>query len=99
MSLQPALDAGQLRKNRFRFALAAGNNRHYRIDQITPRHFIETATKSGIPAHTTQDILDELRDTEARAISQALTDLPRGFPEDLASSLTSGLRSRLRSRT
>ncbi|MGH7824236.1 MAG: HipA domain-containing protein [Candidatus Binatia bacterium] len=39
MSVQPALDGSQLRRNKMKLAL-----------EIMPRHFLQTAAKSGIPA-------------------------------------------------
>ncbi|MGO8790425.1 MAG: hypothetical protein ACLQVL_23995 [Terriglobia bacterium] len=41
-SAQSSVDAGQIRQNSFRLAMAVGDNRHYRINSITPRHFLQT---------------------------------------------------------
>ena len=55
MSVQPAVDAGQLRRNQMKVALAVGDSRHYVIQEIMPRHFVQTAAKSGIPASVSND--------------------------------------------
>ena len=60
MSVQPAFDAGQLRRNQMKFALSVGDNRHYVVYEIMPRHFVQTAAKSGVPASLVQSIFDEL---------------------------------------
>ena len=96
MSAQPALDAGQLRRNRMKLALAAGDNRHYAIDEIMPRHFIQTAAKSGMPAAAVQALLGELLEAEERAVDDVMGALPADFPRELAESITGGLRTRLR---
>ena len=96
MSVQPAFDAGQLRRNQMKFALAVGDNRHYVIHEIMPRHFVQTAAKSGIPASVVQTIFDELLQAAEVTISKVMSDLPAGFPQALADSIISGLRARLR---
>jgi serine/threonine-protein kinase HipA len=96
MSVQPAVDAAQLRRNQMKFALAVGDNRHDVIHEIVPRHFVQTAAKSGIPASVVQTIFDELLQAEEAAISKVRSDLPAGFPEDLVRSIEGGMRSRLR---
>jgi serine/threonine-protein kinase HipA len=96
MSAQPALDAGQRRRNKMKLALAVGDNRHYGVDQILPRHFVQTAAKSGIPASVVQSIFDELLDVEETVVPKVMEDLPARFPQGLTRSIIDGLRSRLR---
>jgi serine/threonine-protein kinase HipA len=96
MSVQPAFDAGQLRKNHMKFAMAVGNNRHYPVYEILPRHFTETAAKRGVPSSFVQSIFDELVGSADAVINQVMRDLPAGFPQELAESIVVGLRARLR---
>ena len=96
MSVQPAVDASQLRRNRMKLALAVGDSRHYVVHEIMPRHFLQTATKSGMPASVVQSILDELLESAQTAVSKVMEGLPAGFPAELARSIVGGLRSRLR---
>lgn len=96
MSSQPALDAHQLRKNQYKLALAVGDNRHYVVDTIVPRHFIQTAEKSSVPGTVIEEICAELDATVEKAIDAALASLPKNFPEELVASITAGMRSRLR---
>ena len=77
-------------------ALAVGDNRHYVIHEIMPRHFVQTAAKSAIPASVVQTIFDELLQAAEVTISKVMSDLPAGFPQALADSIISGLRARLR---
>ena len=96
MSAQPSVDAGRLRENGFRLALAVGDNRHYAIDTILPRHFAQTAAREGVPAHAIDEICGELSEGVEPAMESVLASLPRDFPADLADSIASGLRRRLR---
>ena len=96
MSAQPALDSGKLRKNTFRLALAVGDNRHYVIGTIAPRHFVQTATANGIPTAMVEELSAELLANAGTAIDKTLTALRSDFPAALAESITDGLRTRLR---
>jgi serine/threonine-protein kinase HipA len=96
MSVQPAFDAGQLRKNQMKCAMALGDNRHYRVYEIMPRHFVETAAKNGVPSAFVQSIFDELVGSADPVINQVMNALPAGFPQELAESIVGGLRARLR---
>jgi serine/threonine-protein kinase HipA len=96
MSAQPARDAGQLQKNKMKLALAVGDNRHYVVEDITPRHFIQTAAKNGIPAAMVEEICAGLLQRAEAAIDETLASLPGDFPKELTASITGGIRTRLR---
>lgn len=97
MSAQPARDADQLQKNKMKLALAVGDNRHYVIDGIMPRHFGQTAAANGMPDQVIRAIFEELLGREEAAITEVMNDLPAGFSEALAQGIKSGLCRRLRS--
>ena len=96
MSAQRAVDAGQLRRNEFRFALSVGNNRHYVMAGILPRHFVQTAAREGMPPQVVHDVCAELADTAETAIAATLESMPEDFPAELGESVTGGIRARLR---
>ena len=96
LSAQPAVDAGQLRRNRFRLSMAVGKSRHYTIDSILPRHFMETALASGIGTSIIETIFAELATIVPRALEETLADLPASFPSALATSVRGGVLDRLR---
>jgi serine/threonine-protein kinase HipA len=96
MSAQPNVDAGQMPRNRMKLAMAVGARRHYRISEIAPRHFVQTAKLCGLPPAEVVEMLSEVRDSAAAAIDRVLSDLPAGFPDDLARSIVDGVRGRLR---
>ena len=96
MSVQPNLDAGQIRRNRAKLAMAVGDRRHYVLDTVLPRHFLQTAKRCGVSLALIRDIFCEIADTAPAAIDTALADLPRGFPNHITDSIVGGLRQRLR---
>lgn len=96
MSAQPALAAGQLRRNQMKLAMAVGRSRHDVIDTILPRHFLQTGERAGMGAPDVETILAEIAARGEGAIGQVLATLPGGFPERLADTVVEGLRGRLR---
>ena len=83
-------------RNKLKLAMAVGNNRHYAVHEIMPRHFLQTARACGMGESVINAILDEIRDTSETAIDKALGTMPKTFPVDLADSITNGYRDRLR---
>ncbi len=96
MSSQPALDAGQLRRNQFRLANRVGNSRQYVTDEIMARHFVQTAENSGLSAAVVEQIQADLAESAEAAIDKTLATLPDDFPAELADSIVGGMRARLR---
>lgn len=95
MSAQPALDAGQIRHNKMKLAMAVGDNRHYVVMRIAPRQFMQTGATSGLPADAIQQMLEELADTGTARIDRTIEELPRGFPEKIAVSVSNAAKDRL----
>lgn len=95
MSTQPNVDAGEIRHNRMRMAMAVGQRRHYVVNTITPRHFLQTATLSGIPQRMVQDIFDELSNTALADAESVLAELPDNFPDRMTQAIIAGMRTRL----
>ena len=95
LSTQPANDAGQIRNNRFKMAMSVGNNRHYVVDRIQPRHFVETARACDIAQTLMPDLFKELHDTFPAALTAARNKMPADFPEPLFNSIATGVKHRL----
>lgn len=95
MSTQPNVDAKQIHRKNVKLAMAVGDNRHYTIDSIQPRHFVQSAARAGVSAKMVQGIFQEIAEEADRAIETATTGLPRGFPKAMVASIVGGLRKRL----
>ena len=96
MSLQPNFDANQLQQREMKMAMAIGEKHHYHVNEIMPRHFLQTAAASGMGQSVVREIFEELLERGEAAISNVGDDLPPNFPEPLLQSITEGFRGRLR---
>ncbi len=96
MSIQPNLDAHQLRQRDMKMAMAVGKNRHYVVSEIVPRHFLQTAAACNMGESVVREIFKELLERGEAAISSVENDLPPDFPESLFVSVTEGFRGRMR---
>jgi serine/threonine-protein kinase HipA len=72
----------QLSDHKVKLAMGGGDNRHYRLKEIQPRHFYQTARKAGLRDEDVDDILSGL----ASRIDGAIGDVARlaadaGVPE------------------
>lgn len=99
LSAQPSVDAGQIQQNKMKLAMAVGNNRHYAVGGVTPRHFIESAAKAGVGASIVETIFDDLRAKAPIAIESVRSELPDKFPEEIATSIINGFMGRMRQLT
>ncbi len=95
VSVQPSFVAHQIRHNQMKLAMAVGNSRHYRIDTIVGRHFIESAEKAGLGREIAQAVIGELLEQAPSVLERTLADLPAGFPPRIADEIAKGFRSRL----
>lgn len=66
-SLAPAYDVlsaapyhPHLARQKVKLAVAVGRNRHYRIQQILPRHFVQTAKAAGMPESDVDDLFGQI---------------------------------------
>ena len=74
LSAQPAVDAGTLRRNRFKMAMTVGDNNRNRMDVVLPRHFQQTADRAGLPRDTVARLCAELSsqiDEANRVVAEA----------------------------
>ena len=96
MSLQPNFDANQLQQREMKMAMAIGEKHHYHVNEIMPRHFLQTAAACGMGESIVREIFEELLERGEAAISNVGDELPPNFPEPLLQSITEGFRGRLR---
>ena len=66
-----------------------GKNRHYRAEEILPRHFIDTARRCGYARMPR--LLTELAAMTGPAIEQVRAQLPAAFPAQVAEAVFKGL--------
>lgn len=96
ISAQPSVDSKQLPWKNFSLAMSFGTKPHFKMRQISPRHFFQTADKAGIGKEIVSSIIEELRGEAMEAIDRVNEDLPQSFPVKIANSISRGIRRRLR---
>lgn len=95
LSAQPSLVSRQIQKKQMKLAMFVGDSRHYTLQGIHGRHFIQSATRAGLPATIAQEALAEVARQAHRALDDAQRGLPRKFPDSIPESIRTGLLSRI----
>ncbi|MCP3381261.1 type II toxin-antitoxin system HipA family toxin [Bradyrhizobium sp. CCGUVB4N] len=95
LSAQPSLDAGQIQRKAFKLAMSVGKNRHYAMNDILPRHFLQTAEIAGISAAVVQSIFKDLVENFEAAFAKVMKGLPKGFPDQMVDSIRSAATRRI----
>jgi len=94
LTAQPSLDAGQIQQKKFKLAMSVGKNRHYPVDDIIPRHFLQTAELAGVGMPLMRALFEEIADTAVGRTDTVMESLPPGFPEQLIASVSAAVRKR-----
>lgn len=94
LTTQPSLDAGRVQQKQFKLAMSVGKNRHYKIADVMPRHFIQTAAAAGVGAPTMRIIFEDLADRAIKQTDAVASSLPPGFPEELVASVRGAMKHR-----
>ena len=97
LTTQPCLDANQITRRQMKLAMFVGNSRHYRIDQIYARHFIQTSDSAGLPREVIQETLEQLIEIAPSAMSELENILPGDFPSEIHTSVANAMKQRLES--
>lgn len=63
-----------------KLAMCVGKNKHYRMDEVLGRHFVQTAGAVGVPKGLAAEALAQMADTAAAALEKVESELPDGFP-------------------
>jgi len=87
LTAQPSLDAKQIQPKGLKLAISVGKSRHYRMNEIQPRHFIRTAEMSGVGTPGVRSIFESLLESFEPAFARVLNKLPKEFPSELAESI------------
>jgi serine/threonine-protein kinase HipA len=95
LSVQGAVDRGQLNHKSFRLAMSAGRNRHYRIDEVLGRHFVQTAKTAGLGPTVVEQVLVDIRDKAVDAPDIARAAMPDDFAGDIHDSIRNAIAARL----
>ena len=95
LSAQPAVDSDQIAQNRFRLAMSAGTNRHYRLNEVTGRHFVQSGKSAGLGKGLMRAAINELMDRARDAPTVAREAMPVDFADPVHDSIAAALATRL----
>lgn len=76
--------------------MSIGKNRHYSIDNIMPRHFLQTAELAGVGAPLVHRVFADLAETAVRRTDDVIAALPQDFPDELVTAVRTAVRERAR---
>ena len=95
LTAQPVFDRNQIRHKDFRLAMSVGNSNHYRVLDITGRHFVETGRKAGLGPTIIGRVMRQVLERAGAAPGEALERMPDDFPEEIHASVAAAIGSRL----
>ncbi|MEZ0018225.1 type II toxin-antitoxin system HipA family toxin [Sinorhizobium fredii] len=95
LTAQPSLDSKQIERKQMKLAMSVGKNKHYRMDEVLGRHFVQTAEAAGVPKNLATDALTQMADTAAAALEKVESELPDGFPAYIHESVKRALMQRV----
>lgn len=95
MSLQPNYAANQIRRSKFRMAMAIGEHRHYVVEEILPRHFYQNAAKSGVSEQDVDAMFAHVFANFSAAFEDTIQSMPADFPECIVDPIYEGAQRRL----
>ncbi|HEX7816606.1 type II toxin-antitoxin system HipA family toxin [Dyella sp.] len=96
LSAQPSLDTRQVERKQMKLAMSIGNSRHFRFDEVLPRHFFQTAQKAGISESLVRQAIETVAARMEGALASLEAELPADFPQALHASISAGIGRRLR---
>lgn len=95
LSIQPAVDKGQIAINRFRLAMSAGKNRHYRVAEVMGRHFVQSGKAAGLANAAMRRAIEDIIDRAEIALDIARAEMPADFADGIYGSVAAAITKRL----
>lgn len=96
LSVEPSLAAHQVNQAQVRLAMAIGDRRRYRISDIIPRHFLQSARRAGFDEQETMEIFQELRRDGPTALERAIAKIPAQFSDEVFGPIAEAFTARLK---
>lgn len=94
-SAEPAFASGQVQRKQMQLAMSVrGGKRYYRIDQIHPRHFLDTGPKFGLGIGLVEQAFAKIADCDARLFDQVAEGLPDDFPRAVLDPIVAASKQR-----
>lgn len=94
LSTQWQHDRGQIRRNAFRLSMAIGNKRRYKVTEILPRHFEQTAKQAGFSLQTLRTVMEEIVSDLPGAAATLTAQLDERIPTAMAEAILTAASQR-----
>ncbi len=95
LTAEPSFHARQMQRKQMKLSMSVGNSKHYRISEITGRHFLQTGEAAGLPKFLVREAMEEMADIGPTAIKNIENQLSAGFPKGIHAAVKKGLLARL----
>ena len=95
LSASPLMASGSLSPNKVKLAMGlSGKNRHYKIAEIQPRHFVSTASILGLKNNVVERILRTMSQKAEIVIDNVKLQLTKDFPRDVSEPIFESIRKK-----
>jgi serine/threonine-protein kinase HipA len=95
LSAQPAADKAQIPEKKFRLAMSVGENRHYRVEDVMGRHFVQSGKAAGLGARAIRRVITDILDSVGTAAATARAEMPGDFAGSIHDSIAKAIDRRL----
>ena len=95
LSAQPSLECRKIERKQMKLAMSVGDSRHYRLDEIEGRHFVQTVKRARLPKSLALEALSDVCESADKAIATVEKQLPPHFPEEIHAAVSKGVSSRM----
>ncbi|MEX0448767.1 hypothetical protein V6X63_03305 [Spiribacter sp. 221] len=82
-----------------KLAMSVGARRHYPVEEIVGRHFLQTGQEAGLPKTLVNQAIEDMADHAADALEKTTQALPADFPPSIHESVSAGVLKRVRQLT
>lgn len=96
LTAQPSVDLRHIEAKQMRLAMSVGSSRHYKIKEISGRHFIQTGQKANLARSSMMTAMTEIADNVSSAFDQVTSQLPADFPEFIHNSVKNAVHNRIK---
>jgi serine/threonine-protein kinase HipA len=96
LTAQPSLESHEINRKQMRLAMSIGSNRHYKLDEILGRHFMQTGAAAKLPASQVKDTMQQVLDGAEAALRRVEGLLPKDFPIEIHDSVSSAVGERIK---
>jgi serine/threonine-protein kinase HipA len=96
LSAEPSVRRRQIETKQVKLAMFVGDSRHYRIDEIEGRHFVQTVKRARLPESIADNGRSTIADSAKPALAAVEKILPKNFPAEIHESISKGILRRLK---